>query len=115
MHEFYFDYIKNKYGNKLRLLFTDTDSLKYETETEVFMSILIRIRKCLILVIILLSQKYHDDSNVLVVRKMKDELGGVVMKEFVCLRPNMYSILVRDSNQSKKAKVVNKNVFAKIS
>ena len=46
---------------------------------------------------------------------MKDELGGVVMKEFVYLRPNMYSILVRDSNQSKKAKVMNKNVVAKIS
>ena len=51
----------------------------------------------------------------LVVTKIKDEMGGIVIKEFVCLRPKMYSILVRDSNQSKKAKVVNKNVVAKIS
>ena len=27
MYEFHYDYIKNKYSNKLRLLFTDNDSL----------------------------------------------------------------------------------------
>ena len=27
MYEFHFDYIKNKYGNNSRLLFTDTDNL----------------------------------------------------------------------------------------
>ena len=34
MYEFHFDYIKNKYGNNSRLLFTDTDSLMYEIKTE---------------------------------------------------------------------------------
>ena len=34
MHKFHYDYIKNKYGNNSRLLFTDTDSLKYEIKTE---------------------------------------------------------------------------------
>ena len=32
--EFYFDYIKNKYGNNSRLLFTGTDSLVYEIKIE---------------------------------------------------------------------------------
>ena len=30
MHEFHYDYIKNKYCNNARLLFTDTDSLMDE-------------------------------------------------------------------------------------
>ena len=34
MYGFHFDYIKNKYGNSSRLLFTDTDSLMYEIKTE---------------------------------------------------------------------------------
>ena len=34
MHEFYYDYFKNNYGNMSRLLFTDTDSLMYKIKTE---------------------------------------------------------------------------------
>ena len=34
MYEFHFDYLKNKYGSKSRLSFTDTDSFMYEIQTE---------------------------------------------------------------------------------
>ena len=34
MYEFHYIYIKNKYGNNSRLLFTDTDILMYEIKTE---------------------------------------------------------------------------------
>ena len=34
MYEFHCDYIKNKYENKSKLLFTDTDCLMYEIKTE---------------------------------------------------------------------------------
>ena len=34
MYEFHYDYVKNKYVNKSKILFADTDSLVYEIKTE---------------------------------------------------------------------------------
>ena len=33
MYDFYYDYIKTKYGNRATLLFTDTDSVVYNIQT----------------------------------------------------------------------------------
>ena len=46
---------------------------------------------------------------------MKDETASVVIEEFVGLKPKMYSDLVDDNSQHKKAKGINKNVVAAIS
>ena len=56
MYEFHYDYIKNKYDNKSKLLFTDTDSLMYEIKTEDVYEDFGSNKEMLILVIIRLSQ-----------------------------------------------------------
>ena len=61
------------------------------------------------------KSKYYDDSNALVVSKMKDEMSGVATEKILILKLKMYLILVSDFSAYKKAKGVNKNVFAKIS
>ena len=42
-------------------------------------------------------------------------MGGVAIKEFVGLKPKLYSILLKDSSGYKKVKRVNKSYLAKIS
>ena len=46
---------------------------------------------------------------------MKDETGGIVIEEFVWLKPKLYSFLVDDNSEHKKAKDMNRNVVATVS
>ena len=48
------------------------------------------------------KSKYYVVSNKLVVGKIKDKTGGFAMKEFVGLKPRMYSFLVDDTSEHKK-------------
>ena len=85
-----------------QVLFTDTDSLMYDIKTE-------DVNKDFS------SNEDLFDSNKLVIGKMKDETGGVAIKEFGGLKPKMYLFLVGDNSEHKKTKDVNKNVVATIS
>ena len=46
---------------------------------------------------------------------MKDETGGVAIKDLVELKPQLYTTLADDNSDHKKAKGVNRNVAATIS
>ena len=115
MYKFHYDYIKNKYGNNSRLLFTDADSLMYEIKSEDVYEDFSKDKEMFDFSNYSAESKYYDDSNILVVGKMKDAAGGVAIKEFVGLKPNIYLFLVVDDNsEQKKAKGVNKNVVERI-
>ena len=47
------------------------------------------------------KSKYYDNSNQLVVGKMKDETAGVAIEEFIRLKRKMYSYLVDDNSKHK--------------
>ena len=55
------------------------------------------------------KSKHYDDSNKLVIRKMKDETGGAAIEEFVGLKSKMFSFLVDDNSEHKKGKDMNRN------
>ena len=75
MYEFHYAYIKNKYVNKSKLLFTNTDSLMYETE-DVYEDFS-RDKEISDFSNYSTKSKYYDNSNKLVILKTKDENGGV--------------------------------------
>ena len=112
MYQLHYDYIKNKYSNNSRLLFTDIDSFMYETKAEDVYEDFSKDKEMLGFSNYSAKSKYYNDSNKLVVGKMKYETVSVAIKEFVGQKPQMYSFLVDDSSVHKKAKGVNKNVIA---
>ena len=72
MYKFHYDYIKNKYENKSKLLFTDTDSLMYKIKTEDVYEDFSCDKEMFDFSNYSSKSKYYDDSNKLVSGKMKD-------------------------------------------
>ena len=114
MYEFHLDYIEKKYGDNSRILFTDTDSLMYEIKTESVYKDFCSNKEMFDSSNYSTKSKCYDDSKKEVTGKTKDQTGGVATEEFVRLKPKMYSYLVNDNSEHKKAKDMNRNVAAAI-
>ena len=114
MYKIHYDYIKNEYDNKSKLLFTDTDSLMYEIKTEDVYEDFSSNKEMFDFNNYSTKSKYCDDSNKLVILKMEDETGGFAIDKFVGLEPKMYSFLVDNNREHKKVKGVNRNLFGAI-
>ena len=79
MYEFHYDFIKNKYGIKSRLLFTDIDSLMYGITIEDVYDDFIKNTEMFDFSNYSAKLKYYDDSNNLVAGKMKDETRDCII------------------------------------
>ena len=99
MYGFHYDYIKEKYQDKAKLLFTDTDSLTYHIETN---DIYEDMKK---------DGDIFDLHNDKIIGKFKDETDGIPIKEFIGLRPKMYSIQLDNGKEKKTGKGIKKSVL----
>ena len=113
MYDFHYNYIKDKYGDKARLLFTDTDSLTYEIEADDVYQDFWNDKDKFDNSDYPESSKYFDKSNKKVIGKFKDEAAGVPIYEFVGLRSKMYSYMKDNQKGGKTAKGIKKNVIKK--
>ena len=116
MYEFHYDYMKTKYdeyGEYVKLLFTDTDSLCYEIMTDDFYKDIspdIKERFD--------TSNYPKDHpsgietgvNKKVIGMFKDEAAGKQIVEFVGLRAKLYSYRMDQGKVEKRAKGVKKAV-----
>ena len=115
MYEFWYDYIKPKYNDNVRLCDMDTDSFIMNIKTNYF------------------YKDISDDvdhrfdtsnyevkrplpigKNKKVIGLMKDELGGEIITEFIALRPKTYSYLTNNDKIDKKAKGTKKCIIKKM-
>ena len=106
MYEFWYDYLTPKYGDKVKLCYTDTDIFIIHIITEDFFEDISND-----------FEEWYDTSNYnendkiplpigknkKVIALFKDELGGRIMKEFCALRSKTYSYLMDDNSQVKKS------------
>ena len=116
MYEFHYKYILPKYGEKVKVIFTDTDSLCYEIETEDFFKDISND-----------VEETFDTSdfdknhpsgiptgkNKKVPGLMKDEACEKIIEEFVGLRAKLYSYKMFEGKEEKKCKGIKKSVVKK--
>ena len=113
MYDFHYNYIKKKYGDKAKLLFTDTDSLTYDIEAEDVYQDFWNDKDKFDNSDYPESSPYFDKTNKKVIGKFKDEAAGVPICEFVGLRSKMYNYTKDNQKGGKTAKGIKKNAIKK--
>ena len=111
MYDSHYNYIKDKYGDKAKLLFTDTDSLTYEIEAEDVYKNFWNDKDKFDNSDYPKSSPYFDKVNKKVIGKFKDEAAGVPICEFVGLRSKMYRYIKENKKGGKTAKGIKKKVI----
>ena len=125
MYDFHYNFIKAKYGDLVRLLFTDTDSLCYHIGTDDVNNLLPALDPYEDFYLskdlfdnsdYSKSSKFFLDENKKVIGKFKDEAAGNPIISFVGLKSKMYSYLTELDGgalikNNKTAKGVKKNVI----
>ena len=124
MHHFYYDYLKPKYKENVKLMYMDTDSFVLEIETcDFYDDIKYDLKEWFDTSgydkNMVLPDEYAKiaDLNKKVIGKMKDEIGNGYLTEFVDFSPNVYafkeSCLDNSLIEHKKAKGTKKMVAKK--
>ena len=109
MYEFWYDYMKPKYGNDVKLCYMDTDSFVMNIK-----DIANDVEKRFDTSNYEVDRLLPTGKNKKVTGLMKDELGEKIITEFVTLRPKTYSHLTDDGKEDKKAKGTKKCVIKRM-
>jgi hypothetical protein len=101
MYQFFYEYLKPKYGDNVRLLYMDTDSFIVEILTE-------NVYKDMLDNLNLFDTSDYDKNhpcysiaNKKVIGKFKDELAGAPIIKFCGVRSKMYGIKYNNENKNK--------------
>ena len=113
MYEFWYDYIKPKYTDNVKLCYVDTDSFIMHIKTEDFYKDIDEdVEKRFDTSNNEVNRPLPTGKNKKVIGLMQDELGGGgIMTEFVAFRSKTYSYLMDDCGSDKNVKGTKKWVI----
>ena len=115
MYEFWYDYMKPKYGDSVKLCYMDTDSFIMNIKAEDFYKDIANdVEKRFGTSNYECDRPLPTGKNKKVIGLMKDELGGRIITEFAALRPKTSSYLTDDFKEDKKAKGTKKCVIKRM-
>ena len=115
MYEFWYDYIKPKYGNDVKLCYMDTNSFVMNIKTnDFYRDIANDVESRFDTTNYEVNRPLPTRKNKKVIGLVKDELGGKIITEFLTLRPKSYSYLTDDGKEDKKAKGTKKCVIKRM-
>ena len=110
MYTFYYDVMKPKYGDNIRMVYTDTDSFVFHTRTDDIYQDLTEINDEMDFSGYDKNHKCFDATNKKVLGKFKDACEGKIMTGFIGLRPKCYAFKIHgDEKEYKKCKGTAKN------
>ena len=114
MYELWYDYMKRKYGDMVKLCYMDTDSLAMNIKTKDFYKDTAQdVQESFDTSNYSVDRPLPKGKNKKVIGLMKDELGGGIITEFVALRPKTYSYTTDEFIEMKKAKGTKKCIIKK--
>ena len=109
MYSFYYDVLKEKYQEKVKLVYTDTDSYVIQTMTDDIYKDWMSIKDYMDFSGYDKKHPNYDPTNKKMLGKFKDEMDGKIITNFIALRPKMYCLKIHNENKvEKKAKGVPK-------
>ena len=115
MYEFWYDYMKRKYVDMVKLCYTDTDSLAMDIKTKDFYKDIAKnVEERFDTSNYGFDRPLPKGKNKKVIGLMKDELVGGIITEFVALRLKTYSYMTNEFIEMKKAKGAKKCVIKKM-
>ena len=110
MYSFYYDVLKLKYDDKIKLVYTDTDSYVIKVETDDLYEDFVEINEYMDFSDYPTEHPNHDKSNKKVLGKFRDEMNGKIVTHFIGLKPKAYCYKVYgDEKEHKKSKGVVKH------
>ena len=111
MYDFHCNYIKKKYNDRAKLLFTNTDSPTYEIETVDTYKDFWTDKDMFDNSDYPENSPYYCNTNKKIIGKFKDEACGIPITEFVGLKSKMYSYVKDNEKGGKTAEGIKKNVI----